>query len=94
MQIYYMLGKYLPDGLENISNDRTDKCRGIIERLGGEIILMNALLGEYDLAFVIKFKGHEQALEASLALSKITGISFSSWPAISVSEFDEIAKRV
>jgi uncharacterized protein with GYD domain len=93
MQTYYMLGKYLPVGLESISTDRTDKCRHLIEELGGEIILMNALLGDYDLAFVIKFKSSAQALEASLTLSKVTGISFNTWPAVSVSEFDEMAKR-
>jgi len=94
MSIYYMFGKYSLESLKNISAERTDRARKIIEAMGGQIILMNALIGEYDLAFVINFESNAKALEASLALNKATGISFKTWPAISISDFDEIAGNV
>jgi uncharacterized protein with GYD domain len=51
---------------------------------------MYALVGNYDLAFVVDFPGIAQLLKASVALTRGTGISFISSPAVSVQEFDKI----
>jgi hypothetical protein len=51
---------------------------------------MHALLGEYDLLFCVSLPGVEDAIKASVALKKLTGISFSSCPAVSVETFDQL----
>jgi len=51
---------------------------------------MHALLGEYDLLFCVSLPGVEDAIKASVALQKLTGISFSSCPAVSVEAFDQL----
>jgi hypothetical protein len=48
------------------------------------------LLGEQDLLFVANFSGIEQAMKDSVALSKSTGISFTTSPAVTVEEFDKM----
>jgi hypothetical protein len=46
--------------------------------------------GEHDLIFVLTFQGIEEAMKASVALSKTTGISFTTSPAVTVGEFDKM----
>jgi uncharacterized protein with GYD domain len=94
MTTYYLFGTYTNEALENISAERTEKCRDVIEKYGGEIILMHALLGEYDLVFIINFPDNEAAMKASIALNKLTGISFMTSPAVTVARFDEIVKAM
>jgi hypothetical protein len=48
------------------------------------------LLGERDLVFILAFPGIEEAARDSIALNKMTGIAFSTNPAISVYRFDKI----
>lgn len=94
MQTYYMFGKYSLPATKHISAIRTDECTRVIEKLGGRIILLDALLGEYDLAIIVKFPDNAAALKASIALEKDTGIWFKTFPAISVAEFDRLAMEV
>lgn len=94
MQTYYMLGSYPPGAIKQVSPLRTEECARIIEGLGGEIILMDALLGPYDLAFITKFSDNSAACKASLALMKVTGINFITLPAIPVAEFDKLAVEI
>ena len=51
---------------------------------------MYALLGEYDLVFIVELENTEKAIKTSIALSILTGISFTTAPAIEVQEFDKI----
>lgn len=90
MSTYYLFGKYTTEALQASSATRTTQCTQLIEKLGGEIILMHALLGEYDLALIINFPSNEEALKASVSLSKLTGMSFRTCPAVTVDKFDEI----
>jgi hypothetical protein len=52
---------------------------------------MYAFLGNYDLAFILDFPGTNEALKASVAITKITGIGFTTSAAISVEEFDKLS---
>jgi uncharacterized protein with GYD domain len=94
MQTFYLFGKYTPNAVKNISAVRTEECVRIIEQLGGEIILLDALLGQFDLAVIAKFADNVAALKASLALQKLTGITFTTSPAISVADFDKLAAEI
>jgi len=90
MAKFLMLGKYSNEATKGISGERTKKVVGAIEKAGGKIDYMYALLGAYDLAFVVDFPGVKDAMKASIALTKATDIGFSTMPAITVEEFDKI----
>jgi len=90
MTTYYMFGTYNCGAVNNISASRTDKCAQLIEKYGGEVILMHAILGEYDLVLIANFPDNETAMKTSIALNLMTDISFSTYPAITVTKFDEM----
>jgi len=47
--------------------------------------------GKDDLVMIVDFPGTEQAFKASLALTKLTGIAFTTSPAVTFAEFDKLA---
>ena len=73
-----------------MSAERTDKAVSLIKKYGGELNSMYALLGEQDLVLIADFPELEQAIKASVALTKMTGVSFTSSPAVPVEEFDKM----
>jgi len=85
-----MLGKYSKEAIEKISSKRTEKALEIIKNSGGKIESMFALLGSFDLAFIIDFPKIEDAIKTSVELSKLTGIGFTTFPAITIEEFDKL----
>lgn len=87
---FLMLGKYSPDSMKEMTAARTKKALALIEKAGGKVNAMYALLGNYDLAFIIDFPGQKEAMRASLELTKLTGIGFTTSPAITIEEFDRI----
>lgn len=90
MAKFLMLGKYSNEAVKGIAAERTKKVTEVIEKSGGKVISMYALLGGYDLAFVVDFAGTTEAIKASIGITKLTGIGFTTLPAISVEEFDKI----
>jgi uncharacterized protein with GYD domain len=51
---------------------------------------MYAVLGEHDLVFTLDFPDAEKALASSVALNKLTGISFTTSPVVEVEKFDKL----
>ena len=94
MATFFMFGKYSAEAIKAISADRTKKVIDVVKKLGGEVQSMHALLGEKDLVFVMSFPGMEQAIQASVALSKMTGIAFTTAPAVTVEDFDKLMTKV
>ncbi|MFH1753232.1 MAG: GYD domain-containing protein [Candidatus Omnitrophota bacterium] len=90
MAKFLMLGKYSVDALNSISTDRTKKVTGIIEKNGGKVESMYAILGKFDLAFVVDLPSVQGAIKTSVDIARATGISFKSYPAVTVSEFDKL----
>lgn len=90
MGIFFMFGKYTSNAVENISVERTNQAVNEIKKLGGEVNAMHVLLGEYDLCFCVTLPGIEEAMKASVTLGKLTGISFTTCPAVTVETFDQI----
>ncbi len=90
MAKFMMLGKYSQEAIKGISAERTKKAVSIIEKSGGKVNSMYALLGNYDLALVVDLPGISEAMKASIALTDLTAISFTTPPAISVEDFDKI----
>jgi len=87
---FFMFGKYNLESVKGISLSRTEQAKATVRELGGEVNGMYALLGEYDLLFCVELPDVEQAMKASVALTKLTGISFNSCPAVKVETFDRL----
>ena len=94
MATFLMFGKYSREGLQGISAKRTEEAKGIVTKFNGEIKAIYALLGEVDLVCVATFPGVVEAMKASVALSKLTGMSIKTSPAITADEFDKIMTGV
>ncbi len=94
MATFFMFGNYTADGIKGMSTDRTKKIIGVIEKFGGKMSSMHALLGKNDLIFIADLPGNEAAITASVALTKATGISFSTSPAVTVEEFDRLMGNI
>ena len=90
MATFLMFGKYSPQALDQMSAARTASAVELIKKLGGEVQSMYATLGVNDLVFVVSFPGMEEAMKASVALSKMSGIAFSTAPAVTVADFDKL----
>ncbi len=90
MATFFMFGKYSSEALKGISDERTKNAVSAIEKCGGKVKSMYALLGEYDLVLIVELPGTKEAVKASLGLNKLTGISFSTSPAITVEDFDKM----
>lgn len=90
MSTFFMFGKYSSESLTAISSKRTDKTIKLVKDLGGEVKSIHALLGEKDLVVIVDLPSVEQAMKASVAMGKLTGISFSTVPAVTAAEFDKM----
>jgi uncharacterized protein with GYD domain len=94
MATFFMLGTYSSESMKGMSAKRTEQSTGIVKKFGGEILSMHALLGKYDLALMVSFPGIEEAMKASVALAKLTGIGFSTYPAVPVERFDRLIAEI
>jgi uncharacterized protein with GYD domain len=89
-----MFGKYTRDSLKNVSEQRTKKAVKIIEKHGGKVVSMYAVMGEHDLVFTLDFPDVDKSLSASMALNLLTGISFSTSPVVDVEKFDHLMSTI
>jgi uncharacterized protein with GYD domain len=85
-----MFGKYSSDSIKEISAERTGKANQLIADNGGSVSAGYALLGETDLVLIVDFPSVGDAMKASVGLSKLLGIGFSTAPAVSMEEFDNL----
>ena len=94
MATFFMFGKYSADAMKEISAERTKKAAELVKKYGGEVESAYALLGAHDLVLIVDLPDIDQAIKASVALSKLTGIAFSTAPAVTVKAFDKLMKDV
>jgi len=90
MAAFIMLGKYSPSALKEMSPARTARAVEMIQECGGRVESMYATLGPNDLVFVVDLPDLEKAMQASVLLSKLTGIAFTTSPAVTVEQFDKL----
>jgi uncharacterized protein with GYD domain len=88
MSTYFMFGRYTSEAVKQIRVERTQQVVEEIRRLGGKVTAMHVLLGAYDLLLCVDLPGNEQAIQASVALTRLTGIGFTTCPAVAVETFD------
>jgi uncharacterized protein with GYD domain len=93
MTTFFMFGKYSSEAVKGISAERTKHSVELIKKYGGEMVSIYALFGEKDLVFIVKFRTLADAIGASVGLNELTGISFSTIPAMTADEFDEAIAR-
>ena len=94
MATFFMFGKYSSEALKEMGAERTEKAANLIKKFGGEVNSMYALLGEQDLVLIVDFPEVEQVIKASVALTKMTGVSFTSLPAVAVEDFDKMIAEI
>ncbi len=94
MQKFIMLGKYSTQALQGMSVQRTQKAKDLVKLFGGEVEAMYATLGDRDLVVIIAMPGLDEALKVSVALTKLTGIGFSTSPVVSVETFDKLMSEL
>jgi uncharacterized protein with GYD domain len=94
MGTFFMFGRYSTDSIKDISARRTNKAKELIGELGGNLISGYALLGDVDLVLIVEFPGKEEAIKASVALSKMLEIGFTTAPAVTVEEFDTLISEL
>jgi uncharacterized protein with GYD domain len=90
MPTFLMLGKYSMDAVKEISAARSVEATKVIGDPGGEVKAAYALLGEYDVAVIVDFPGVKEAMKTSVELTKLLGIAFTTSPAVTMEEFDEL----
>jgi uncharacterized protein with GYD domain len=90
MATFFMFGRYTQEAIRGISAERTQAAVEEIKKMGGEVNAMHVLLGEYDLMICVKLPGVEDAVKASVALARLTGVAFTTCPAIEVEVFDRL----
>lgn len=90
MSTYIMFGKYTAEGFANMSPERTEKVMEIIKDHDGEIQKLYATLGQFDLLFLVDFPSTEEAVHASISISKFSGINFTTAPALPIEMFDKL----
>jgi len=90
MGTFFILGKSSSEELKEISLKYKGEFINVVNRFGGDVRFMYVMLREEYLVFIFAFPGLKKAMKASLALSKLTGISFRISPAVPVDEFHEL----
>jgi len=94
MAAFFLFGKYTVEALNAVSTERTAAAASLVQELQGEITAMYALLGVHDVVIIVDMPNLEQAMQASVALTRLTGISFTTSPAIEVDRFDKLVQGI
>ena len=91
MALYFMFGKYTSEAaMQGMSAKRTQDAFNVVKKFRGEVKGMYTLLGEHDLVIIAELPGAEEAVKASVALGRMSGVSFRTSPALPVEEFDKM----
>lgn len=93
MPIFMMFGTYTPEALRGISPERTQQVTRLVERNGGQVRSMYAVMGEHDLVFILDFPDAEKAMMAAVAIERLTGIMVRTSPVVEVEKFDRLVGK-
>ncbi len=76
--------------MKEISKKYKAEVVSLLKDFGGDVRSMYVMLREKYLFVIVAFPGIREAISASIALSKLTGILFQALPAIGADEFTKI----
>lgn len=91
MTTFFLFGEYSHDALTGIDAKRTKRAEEIIGGFGGKLLSVHALLGKPDIVMIAELPGVPEAMQASIMLTKATGIAFESKASVPVATFDRLA---
>ena len=94
MSTYFLFGKYQNSGVNNASADRTNKCKEISTKYGGNFINCWAIMGEWDIICQVDFPDNETAMKCAVAWNKCTGMDWVTCPAVDVNTYDNFTHEV
>ena len=90
MKTFLIFGKSSSQELKEISLKYRAEVVSLVNDFGGNVRSMYIMLRERYLVLIFTFPGIKTAMSASIALSKLTGISFTTLPAVPIDEFNNI----
>lgn len=82
MPKFLMCGSCPPEALREVGVGYKEKVEEVIGEYNGRIDAMYSTLGEYDLILFADLPDIESVMNVSMELNKLTGIAFSSSPAV------------
>ena len=96
MPTYIGLYKLTDQGIKNIKDmpQRIEKAIEASESMGGKVLGVYSVLGEYDLVSIAEFPNDETVLTLALALGAQGNVRTTTLKAFTKAEFAEIVKRL
>ena len=94
MSTFVMLGRMPGESMQKISPQRTVDALALIKKYGGELKSGYVMLGKYDLIMIVDLPNKEQAIKTSVGLSRLLGVTFTTSPAITFEEFDNLMEEI
>ena len=96
MPTYIGLYKMTDQGIKNIKDapDRVKEAIGAVEAMGGKVIGVYAVMGEYDYVTIGEFPSDEVAMTFNLALGARGNVRTKTLKAFTAEEFVGIVKKL
>ena len=96
MPTYIFLYKLTDQGIKNIKEmpQRMEKAIEASEAVGGKVLGVYSVLGEYDLVSIAEFPNDETVLTLALALGGQGNVRSTTLKAFTKEEFAEIVKKL
>ena len=96
MPTYIGLYKLTEQGIKNVKDmpQRIEKAIEASEAMGGKVLGVYSVLGEYDLVSIAEFPNDETVLTLALALGAQGNVRTTTLKAFTKAEFAEIVKRL
>ena len=96
MATYIFLYKLTDQGIKNIKEmpQRIEKAIEASEAVGGKVLGVYSVLGEYDLVSIAEFPNDETVLSLALAFGSQGNVRSTTLKAFTKEEFAEIVKKL
>lgn len=96
MTTYISLMKLTEQGIKDIKNAprRIETARKGVEAMGGKLIAVYSVMGEYDYVAIAEFPGDEAGMAFLMALGSMGNLRTTSLKAFTEEEFANIVKKV
>ncbi|MEE9532119.1 MAG: GYD domain-containing protein [Syntrophobacteria bacterium] len=96
MPTYIFLYKLTDQGIKNIKEmpQRMEKAIEASEAVGGKVLGVYSVLGEYDLVSIAEFPNDETVLSLALAFGSQGNVRSTTLKAFTKEEFAEIVKKL
>jgi uncharacterized protein with GYD domain len=96
MPTYVFLYKLTDQGIKNIKEmpQRLEKAIEASEAVGGKVLGVYSVLGEYDLVSIAEFPNDETVLSLALAFGSLGNVRSTTLKAFTKEEFAEIVKKL